>query len=134
MYSAPFLEIIKEIQLKDPRYDSEAYVFVREALDYTSKTLQKPSQGEGKHVSGQELLEGIRGYAIQEFGPMAFRVLKTWGVTATEDFGEIVFNMVGSGALGSTAKDKREDFTEGYDFADAFQKPFMPLGIRNEHE
>ena len=77
-------------------------------------------------MTGQELLEGIRQYALQQYGPMAVTVLEEWGVTHCRDFGDIVFNMVESGLLAKTEKDSRDDFQQGYDFTDAFRKPFWP--------
>jgi uncharacterized repeat protein (TIGR04138 family) len=126
MQETPFPEVVRTICKKDPRYDSEAYFFVRSALDSTAKSLGKPTTGPSRHVSGHELLDGIRTYALNEFGPMAFTVLTAWGVKRSEDFGEIVFNLVEAGVLGRTEEDKREDFANGYDFSEAFTKPFLP--------
>ncbi len=121
-----FMTIISKMHLEDPRYLPEAYIFVQEALIFTSKLLNKPSsKGPERHVTVNELLEGIRCYTIEQFGPMAPRVLNSWGIKTTEDFGEIVFNLVHNRIMGSTEKDKREDFTNGYDFHDAFVKPFL---------
>ena len=75
-------------------------------------------------MSGKELLEGIREYAAQQFGPLAPTVFRSWGVRRTEDFGEIVFNLVESGLLGKTESDSREDFADGFDFDQAFDGPF----------
>ncbi|MDK2857479.1 MAG: hypothetical protein PWQ29_1137 [Verrucomicrobiota bacterium] len=116
-------DLLQNILTRDPRYAAEAYAFVRSGLDYTVRCLEKP-----RHVSGQELLAGIREFALAEFGPMAKTVLNSWGITRTEDFGEIVFNMVEIGLLGRTDKDSREDFANGYDFEEAFRKPFLPSG------
>lgn len=124
MKKVNFQEALAEILHRDPRYAEEAYHFLREALDFTIKLLDKPVEGPGRHVSAQELLEGIRQFAIKEYGPMALRVLHTWGIRRTEDFGEVVFNMVGSGILGKTDEDRKEDFANGYDFDSAFAKPF----------
>jgi len=126
MRESAFSKVVAEICEKDRRYNAEAYFFVREALDFTSKILNKPSRGRDRHVTGSELLEGIQRHALQEFGPMALTVLNTWGIKATEDFGEIVFNLVASGTLGRTEEDRKEDFTNRYDFFDAFAKPFLP--------
>ena len=114
-------ELLNGILARDPRYTVEAYAFVRAGLDFTVRRLKKP-----RHVSGQELLEGIREFAIEEFGPMAKTVLNGWGIAHTEDVGEIVFNMVETGLLGKTEKDNRADFANGYDFDEAFRKPFKP--------
>jgi len=105
---------------RDPRYTIEAYLFLREALDYTVRLLDKP-----RHVSGQELLEGIRKYALAEFGPLTRRVLSEWGIHACIDFGNLVFNLVDEGLLGKTEQDSIEDFTPGYDFEEAFVAPFQ---------
>lgn len=125
MHEVRFEEAIESIQARDPRYQREAYLFVRDALEHTRKTTGKASR-DRIHVSGQELLGGIRDYALAQFGPMAMMVLEDWGVRTCEDFGEIVFNMVDSGLLSKTKKDSRADFAAGYDFYEAFRKPFLP--------
>lgn len=126
MHETPFADVIRQIYEKDKRFDPEAYFFVREGLDFTAKTMNKPHEGPGRHMTGRELLEGLRQYAIQEFGPMAMRVLTTWGLRRTEDFGEIVFNLVESGKLGKTEEDRKEDFQNVYDFDEVFVRPFKP--------
>lgn len=111
---APILE-------RDARYKTGAYLFVREALDHTVRQLEKP-----RHVSGPELLEGIRQYALAQYGPVAKRVLHEWGISECIDFGHIVFNLVNEGLLGKTNEDSIEDFSGGYDFTEAFLHPFRP--------
>jgi len=119
-------EVIQAIVEADPRYDPASYFFIRDALDFTVNTLSKPTQGPERHVSGQELLEGIKTYSLQRFGPMAQTVFSTWGISTTEDFGEIVFNLVESGSLGRTDEDSRQDFAKGYSFDATFTQPFLP--------
>ena len=126
MQELTFETTLALILAKDPRYQSEAYLFVKDALDYTQKLAGKPRRNEVRHVSGQELLEGIRAFALTQFGPMAPTVFEEWGIQRCEDFGEIVFNMVEIGLLGKTEKDSRADFQNGYDFDSAFRKPFRP--------
>ena len=126
MQELTFETTLALILAKDPRYESEAYLFVKDALDYTQKLVIKPSRDEVRHVSGQELLEGIRAFALTQFGPMTPTVFEEWGIRRCEDFGEIVFNMVEIGLLGKTEKDSRADFQSGYDFDEAFRKPFRP--------
>jgi uncharacterized repeat protein (TIGR04138 family) len=121
-----FNEALAQILAEDPRFDEQAYHFVREALDFTIKLMEKPVEGVGRHVKGGELLEGIRQFALQEFGPLAKTVLNKWGVKRCEDFGDIVFNLVGKGVLGKTDEDRKEDFAGGYDFEVAFRTPFRP--------
>ncbi|HTQ50057.1 MAG TPA: Minf_1886 family protein, partial [Candidatus Acidoferrales bacterium] len=93
---------------------------------YTQKLIGKETQGQIRHVSGQELLNGIRQFALQQFGPMVMTVFEEWGVRHSRDFGEIVFNMVEIGLLAKTDKDTRDDFQNGYDFTEIFRKPFQP--------
>ncbi len=107
--------------MRDPRYAAEAYFFVREALEHSVQKLEKP-----RHISGQELLSGIREYAIGEYGPVTKRVLSEWGITECIDFGYIVFNLVNEGLLGKTEGDSINDFAVGYDFNEAFVRPFRP--------
>lgn len=126
MHETSFDEALESIRKADPRYDREAYLFVREALDYTQKTIGKDLHGRIRHVTGQELLRGVRAYALERFGPMAMMVLNEWGLHACADFGEIVFNMVDFGLLAKTDTDCRADFEHGYDFYEAFRQPFLP--------
>jgi len=131
MQAVNFEEVVELIVAHEPRYHRDAYHFVREALDHTQKSVAKPKKGEIHHVTGQELLNGIRDYALQQFGPMAVTVLEEWGVKRCEDFGELVFNMVESGLLAKTDNDSREDFKGGYDFHDVFRKPFLPANRKS---
>jgi len=126
MQEASFEEAVEQIRIKDQRYPREAYHFVREALDHTQKTIGKSQDGQIRHVTGQELLGGIRDYGISQYGPMAMTVLEEWGIRSCVDFGEIVFNLVEIGQLAKTDTDSRADFNLGYDFAEAFRKPFLP--------
>ena len=124
MNDVTFQQAVAEICARDPRFAAESYFFLREALDFTVKALKKPAEGMERHVTGQELSDGVRQYVLQEFGPMALTVLRAWGLQRTEDFGEIVFNLVASGKLGKTEKDDRADFANGYDFFETFGKPY----------
>ncbi|EEF58626.1 Minf_1886 family protein [Pedosphaera parvula] len=127
MQAASFEEVLEQILLKDKRYHRDAYVFLREALDYTQKLVTKgTSKGSIRHVSGQELLAGIRDYALEQFGPMAITVLEEWGIKSCQEFGEMVFIMVENSLLAKTDQDSRADFEGGYDFHEAFTKPFLP--------
>ena len=60
--------------------------------------------GPQRHVSGQELCEAIRRYALEQYGYMAKTVLNSWGIHGTNDFGEIVFNLI---RIGQMRKDAR---------------------------
>jgi len=135
---------------RDSRYKLDAYLFVLEALQFAQDTLgmgeepptedleakaavdpaSKPRARPGRprrrqaerHLTGQQLCEAARQYALQQYGYLARTVLGTWGVRSTADLGEIVFNMIESGQMRKTRKDKREDFHDVYEFDDAFTR------------
>lgn len=118
----PSLDIkLDEILEKDRRYPREAYAFVMQSLAFT----QKKAGEERKHITGRELLEGIREYAILDFDSATLEVLRGWGIHSCRDFGEIVFNMVDHGLIAKTDSDSRQDFENGFDFSEAFPKPFF---------
>ena len=127
MNTPNFEEGVERILKQDTRFHRDSYYFLREALDYTQRVSSKKNQNRPtKHVIGQELLEGIRDYALEQFGPMTIAVLEEWGIKSCSDFGELVFNMVETSLLAKTENDSRADFQAGYDFTTAFQKPFLP--------
>jgi len=131
MQEVSFEEGFARIRAKDQRYPRDAYLFVREALDHTQKTIGKDDRGRPRHVTGQELLQGIREFALTQFGPMTITVFEEWSIRSCKDFGEIVFNMVEIELLAKTDQDTREDFAEGYDFEEVFRLPFLPSGKRS---
>ena len=110
---------LDQIIARDPRYKLEAYVFVHDALGHTWSRLEQR-----RHVTGRELLDGIKDLALKRYGPMAKAVLNSWGVRATDDFGAIVFNMVDAGLLSKTEEDRIEDFHAVYDFDDVFVRSY----------
>lgn len=127
MPSKNFAEVLDLIVQEDPRYGRGAYYFIRHALDHTMKQHKKDAgKARENHISGQQLLGGIRDYALEQYGPMTKTVFDDWGIYRCEDFGEIVFNLVDYGILGKTDEDRREDFANGYNFDEVFVKPFQP--------
>ena len=114
------IERFETLLHKDRRYQPEAYNFVYEALDWTIHHVVGEPTLPGIHVSGPELLEGIRRFAIEKFGPLAQAVLRSWGVTRTDDWGEIVFNLIEYDLMGKQENDRKEDFCGVYDFRQAF--------------
>jgi uncharacterized repeat protein (TIGR04138 family) len=128
MQTINFEEELDKVLARDHRYTREAYHFVREALDHTQKMLGAVPASEVRHVTGQQLLEGAREYALTQYGPMALALLHEWGLRSGEDIGEIVFNMIEASLLAKTNQDSREDFKDSYDFEEAFRKPFLPAG------
>lgn len=125
MQKVNFEEALEILIREDQRYKRDAYLFLRDALDFTLKQRKKDKQA-GNHVSGQQLLEGIRQYALGLYGPMVPTVFEYWGVQQGEDFGRMVFNLVRVGVFGKTDRDTMADFTGIYTFHDAFVVPYLP--------
>ncbi len=119
-----FHQVVDQICAKDNRYKPDSYEFVLQALSFTQKEFKKDG-----HVSGQELLEGIRKFTLDQYGPMARTVLRHWGITRTSDFGNIVFNMIEDKLLAKTENDSHGDFDEVYDFETAFKHIVKDLQI-----
>jgi uncharacterized repeat protein (TIGR04138 family) len=122
--------IQREILPRDGRFALEAYEFVLDAWQHSSRLLGKPPQ-KGKpvetpehHVSGRQLLDGIRDLALREYGLLARTVLARWGVHRTDDFGDIVYNLIEANMMSRTPEDTRADFHAVYDLDEALTQRF----------
>jgi uncharacterized repeat protein (TIGR04138 family) len=128
MYQARLAEVVR----RDPRFTYEAYEFVFAALGHTQRMLgrvprdeEAATPGPQYHVSGRELVEGIRDLALREFGLMARVVFRMWGINQTADFGEMVFNLVKENLMSKTDQDSLADFTNVYDLDQALVHDFQ---------
>lgn len=118
-------EVLERIQGRDSRFANEAYLFVSEALGETVRRLGRQKAPVGKrHVSGQELAEGMADFALDRFGPMTFQVLKTWGLGKTRDIGDIVYTLIDEKVFSKSESDSIEDFDDVYDFRTRFLVPW----------
>ena len=118
----------------DRRFKIDAYLFVRDGLSYAQDVLEMGGDVEGSkpdpetqvehHLTGQQLCEALRRYSLEQYGYMAKVVLNSWGIRATGDFGEIVYNMIRIGLMKKSESDRREDFENVYDFDEALQHRF----------
>ena len=135
---------IAELLKRDSRYKFDAYVFVFESLKYAQEVLgmgteqashssdqdneetsaEKSTRSE-RHLTGQDLCEAIRLYALEQYGYLAKDVLNHWGVQATSDFGEIVFNLIDIGQMRKTNEDRREDFENIFSFDEGLRQSFQ---------
>jgi uncharacterized repeat protein (TIGR04138 family) len=129
----PIVRLLQE----DRRFKLDAYQFVRDGLAYAQETLhlgekratsEETSEEGGpqveQHLTGQQLCEAIRLYAVQQYGLMAKTVLNSWGLYTTSDFGEVVYNLIRVGLMKKSKSDRREDFNDCYQFDDAFVSSF----------
>ena len=126
MQKIGFAEALESVVGSDPRYQRDGSIFLRDALDFTTKQQKKVKGVSVRHVTGPELLDGVRHYALKEFGPMVITVFDSWGIRSCEDVGHMVFNLIGAGVFGKTEQDSIEDFKNVYDFEEAFVRPFAP--------
>jgi len=126
MQKIGFAEALESIVANNPRYHRDGYIFLRDALDFTTKQQKKIKGVSVRHVTGPELLDGVRQYALKEFGPMVMTVFDSWGIQSCEDVGHMVFNLIGAGVFGKTEEDSIKDFKNVYDFEEAFVRPFAP--------
>jgi uncharacterized repeat protein (TIGR04138 family) len=120
-----------ELLQNDQRYHLDAYQFVRESLAYAQNVMKLPQHsGEGdegksdRHLTGQQLCQAIREYAVEQYGYLAKTVLNSWGIYTTGDFGEIVYNLIRIKEMRKSKTDRREDFDDQYDFDTAFAPRF----------
>jgi uncharacterized repeat protein (TIGR04138 family) len=132
---------LDDVVRRDPRYAYEAYEFVFAALAHTQKMLGRvpppegtPAEGERDyHVSGRQLLEGIRDLALEQFGLMARTVFRMWGIDRTDDFGEIIFNLVEANLMSKTAEDSRRDFHDVYNLDEALVRNYK-IEVKDDAE
>ncbi len=123
-----FEDRVQKILARDQRYTEDAFRFIRDAVAFAHKRKSRKGDPKSVHVSCAELLDGIRRYALQQFGPLAFDVFGRWGIRVTIDLGNIVFLMIEEGVFGASEQDTLEAFKDAYDLHDALVKPFMPTG------
>ncbi len=126
MQKIGFADALDSVVINDPRYQRDGYIFLRDALDFTTKRQKKVKGVTVRHVTGPELLDGVRQYALKEFGPLVMTVFDSWGIHSCVDIGNMVFNLIGAGVFGKTEEDSIEDFKNVYDFEEAFVRPFAP--------
>jgi len=125
---------LHQLVSRDRRYPIDAYLFVQDALSFAADSMELSNQyqhdsedfesAEEHHLTGQQLCEAIREFALNQFGFMARIVLKNWGICSTSSFGDIVYNMIEIGLMKKSDKDKRSHFDDIYEFEAAFDDQF----------
>jgi uncharacterized repeat protein (TIGR04138 family) len=105
----------------------EALRYAQEQMGMGRPSLDDLESEEERHVTGQQLCEAIRRYAVEQYGFMAKSVLNEWGIRTTGDFGEIVFSLIDIGQMKKTDSDRREDFDDVFDFDDGLRDVFIPI-------
>src|SRR5689334_9618977 len=114
-------QVVREID----RYPVEAFQFVQEGLTYSVQRFHGTKQKkEPHHVTGQQLCEGLREFALMRWGRLARTVLRSWGINSTYDFGKIVFALIANHMLAKTDEDQVDDFRDVFDFRIAFEADY----------
>jgi uncharacterized repeat protein (TIGR04138 family) len=126
MQAMQFEQSVVSILKRDKRFDAHAYFFLKDALDYTLKRIAESNNGQARHVSGPELLAGFRDCALEHFGPMASTLMYEWSVRKCQDVGDMVFHLIEEQVFGKQDTDKKEDFSEVFDFEASLITPFLP--------
>lgn len=110
-------------------FHPDAYKFVFAALQYSqerlSRSMSDDPDDDAAHISGPELLDGIRALGLRQYGLLARTVFESWGVRATADFGRIVFDLIEKGDMRKTDRDQEEDFHGVYDFGQALEADYQ---------
>ncbi|MBM3314743.1 hypothetical protein FJY71_02720 [candidate division WOR-3 bacterium] len=103
---------IEDLVARDPRYRVEAYVFINDALAHSQRMV-----GRKGHVTGRELSAGCRRLALERYGRLARAVLNSWGLFTTDDFGNVVYNLIAAGLMSRTEEDSIDDFHDLFDLS-----------------
>lgn len=126
MQAMQFEQSVVSILKRDRRFDPHAYFFLKDALDFTLKRIAESNGGQARHVSGPELLAGYRDFALEQFGPMASTLMTEWSIRKCQDVGDMVFHLIEEQVFGKQDSDKKEDFSEVFDFEASLVTPFLP--------
>lgn len=108
-------------------YPPEAYAFIQQGLSFTVQRLHGKLKDPkaSRHVSGQDLCDGLRELALAQWGRLARTVLRRWNITSTLDFGRMVFALVDAGLMQKTEDDSVDDFRNVYEFRAAFENEYQ---------
>jgi uncharacterized repeat protein (TIGR04138 family) len=122
------MSTISKIEVTRLRYHPEAYRFLFSALRHAQQRLGRPAAHgadcEDAHISGQELLAGLRELALEQFGLLTRTVFREWGLESTEDVGRMVFELIERGEMRKTERDRLTDFFDVYDFDEVFDRHY----------
>jgi uncharacterized repeat protein (TIGR04138 family) len=102
---------------------SQAELFDESDAGVTEDVL---AGGASRHVSGQQLSMGLRDFAVRRYGSLAGAVMRRWGVRSTDDWGVIVYAMIDRGEMRAGERDSIDDFTNVFDFEEAFATEQTP--------
>ena len=108
----------EDVVAKDSRYNARAYALLMDVVHYLGGE-------DGKHCSGEDILDEFKERALDQYGPLTYTVLTEWGVNCTEDIGEMMFNLTEANRIHKDENDTPESFAGGYDFKETFLGPYQ---------
>jgi uncharacterized repeat protein (TIGR04138 family) len=122
----PIQQKVRPPLLEYGAYPPEAYDFIQQGLSFTVQVIHgdKKKPRATRHVSGQQLCEGLRKFALNQYGMLAATVLRQWNIQSTLDFGRIVFALIEAGQMQKTDDDTLEDFRNDFEFKTAFESEY----------
>ena len=100
-----------DIIAKDSRYDARAYALLMDVV-------------RRRQEDNFDLLDEFRETVLDQYGPLSYTVLTEWGVTCTEDVGEMMFNLAEAHRVEREEGDTSESFASRYDFKEEFLGPY----------
>lgn len=127
---ASFEEAINQLVERHPEYATEAYYFMRNAIDYAAEHLNKSDQS--PHLSAEELYLGACAYALDEYGPLARHLLASWNLCSSHDFGCIVYNLIEAGIFGRQNSDRQDEFEHLSPLCDILEGPYTLSHITSQ--
>ena len=110
-------DTFEDIVAKDGRYNGRAYTLLMDVVHYLGK--------DGGRFGAEDIMYEFRETALDQFGPLAYRVLTEWGLKSCEDLGEMMFNLAEFHRVERNEEDTLEAFVGGYDFEEAFLGPYQ---------
>ena len=110
-------DTFEDIVAKDARFNARAYALLMDCVHYLGE--------QGKHMSGEDILDEFKERALDQYGPLAYTVLTEWGLKCTEDIGEMMFNLTDAHRVRRDEGDSADSFAGGYDFKETFLGPYQ---------
>jgi len=111
---------IEEVIRSDGRYPPEAFAFLHEGLSRAQSAEGPLAPGERRHVSARQHCMAMRDLAVERWGQLAQAVLAKWNITATIDFGNMVYLLADSGYIKTSEEDSHDDYRNVFSFDEAF--------------
>lgn len=96
---------IEKFCAESGKYAPDAYEFVTNCVIAQVNALTS-----ARHLSAQELLQGLVQQLEEDFGFLTASILEYWQIKTASDIGEIVFDLIELKILSASEDDKRSDF------------------------